>query len=333
VKNTKNFFALPLLLALLFCSGCSRINRYLGADGDYLLKAYDVLALPGERVQLSARLQSGTIQRDLAGRSIRVLRNGWFVKTVTTDDKGYGLTHFTPKRPGNYVFSIEAEPVGLKSTPPEPVKLLVACRASSEPMAIVDLDKTLAHTKSWRFFSQNPEPMPGSVDVMRRLAKDYTVVYVTHRPQQYAHRTKTWLLRHDYPAGPLLMPEVVDFARGSRRYKSRELAKLKSKFPNIRIGIGDKISDIQAYHNSGLKAFLILNDEDCDDPEDYLELAQELDRLPEGVQVVCKWSQISSVIYQGRSFPKSAAQEELRRKSRALEAMIIKKRTHAGESQ
>ena len=323
MTNTKNYSVLPLLLGLLFCSGCSRINRYLGSDGDYLLKAYDVLALPGEQVQLSARLQSGTIQRDLAGRSIRILRNGWFVKTVITDDEGFGLADFTPQRPGDYIFSIEAEPAGLKSTPPEPVELLVACRASSEPMAIIDVDKTLAHTESWRFFRENPEPMAGSVDVMRRLAKDYTVVYVTHRPQQYAHHTKTWLLRHGYPTGPLLMPEVVDFARGSRRYKTKELTRLKSKFPNIRIGIGDKISDVQAYHDSALQAFLILNDEGCDDPEDYLELAQELDRLPEGVQVVRKWSQIASVIYQGQSFPKSTAQEELRRKSRALEAIII----------
>ncbi len=324
MRNTKNYPVLPLLLGLLFCSGCLRINRYLGADGNYLLKAYDVLALPGERVQLAARLQSGTLQRDLGARSIRILRNGWLVKTVTTDDEGYGLTHFTPKRPGNYVFSVEVEPIGLKSTPPEPVELLVACRASDEPMVIVDVDKTLAHTKSWRFFTKNPEPMAGSVDVMRRLAKDYTIVYITHRPQQYAHHTKAWLLRHGYPTGPLLMPEVVDFARGSRRYKTRELTKLKSKFPNIRIGIGDKISDIQAYHNSGLKTFLILNDEDCDDPKDYLELAQELDRLPEDVQVVRNWSQIASVIYQGQLFPKSEAQAELRRKAQALEAIIIK---------
>ena len=323
MRNAKNYFALPLLLALLFCSGCLRINRYLGADGDYLLKAYDVLALPGERVQLSARLQSGTIQRDLASRSVRILRNGRLTKTVITDDEGFGTATFTPRKPGNYVFSIQTDPVGLKSTPPEPVELLVACRAADEPIVIIDVDKTLAHTESWRFFTQNPQPMAGSVDVMRRLAKDYTVVYVTHRPQQYAHHTKTWLLRHGYPTGPLLMPEVVDFARGSRRYKTRELAKLKIKFPDIRIGIGDKISDIQAYHDSGLKAFLILNDEDCDDPKDYLELAQKLDRLPEDVQVVYTWSQIASVIYQGQLFPKSAAQEELRRKSRALEAIII----------
>ena len=318
----KSHFRLLLLLGLLFCAGCARINRYLGADGDYLLKAYDVLALPGERVQLSTRLQSGTIQRDLSGHSIRIHRNGWLVETVTTDDEGFGLMDFTPHRPGDYIFSIEAEPGGLKSTPPEPVELLVACRASAEPIVIVDVDKTLAHTESWRFFSQNPDPMLGSLAVMRRLAKDYTVVYITHRPQQYAHHTKAWLRRQGYPNGPLLMPEVVDFARGSRRFKTRELQKLKSSFPNICIGIGDKISDIQAYHDSGLKSFLILQSEGCDDPEDYLELAQKLDRLQEDVQVVYDWSQIESAIYRGKSFPKSEAQNELRRKAQALENIM-----------
>ena len=322
MRDTKSHLGLLLLLGLLFWAGCLRINRYLGADGDYLLKAYDVLTLPGEQVQLSARLQSGTIQRDLSGRSIRISRNGWLAKRVITDDEGFGTATFTPRRPGDYVFSIEAEPAGLVSTPPEPVELLVACRSSAEPMVIVDLDKTLAYTKSWRFFSQNPDPMPGSVAVMRRLAKDYTVVYVTHRPQQYAHQTKMWLGRHGYPAGPLLMPEVVDFARGSRRYKTKELIKLKSKFPNIRIGIGDKISDTQAYHDSGLKSFLILQSQGCDDPKDYLELAQELDRLQEDVQVVCDWSQIESAIYRGKSFPKSAAQDELRGKAQALENIM-----------
>lgn len=326
MKYSSNYLRLTLLLGLFFCSGCSRINRYLGADGDYMLKAYDVLARPGQRVQLTARLQSGTIQRDLAGRNIRFVRNGWLAKKVVTDDEGYGLMDFTPARPGNYLFSIQVDPAGLKSTPPEPVELLVACRASNEPMAIIDVDKTLAQTKSWRFFSQNPVPLAGSVDVMQRLAKEYTIVYVTHRPQQYAHHTKAWLARHSYPTGPLLMPEVVDFARGSRRYKTRELAKLKSDFPNIRIGIGDKISDIQAYHDNGLRAFLILNDQGCDDPDDYLELAQKLDLLQDDVQVVGNWSQIASVVYQGRSFPRSAAQKELRRKSQALHAIMTNNR-------
>ena len=323
----------PMLLWLLaFWSGCSTINSYLGADGDYLLKAYDQLALPGEKSQLHARLESGTIQRDLPNRRIRFRGPGWFLRTTTTDDEGYAVTDFTPRRPGNYIFTIEVETTGLESRPPQPVELLVTCRASAEPMIIVDLDKTLAQTRSWRFFTKNPAPMPGSVAVMRRLAKDYTVVYVTHRPQQYAHQTKVWLRTRGYPRGPLLMPEVIDFARGSRRYKTKELRHLKNKFPNIRIGIGDKIADALAYHGNGLKSFLILDSAECDDPEDYLELAQELDRLPADVQVVYNWPQIESAIYQGQSFPRSAAQEELRKKSEALRYDIIQKQSRKGES-
>ena len=122
------------------------------------------------------------------------------------------------------------------------------------------------------------------------------------------------------------MPEVVDFVRGSRRYKTKELQALKSKFPNIRIGIGDKIADAQVYHNNGLKSFLIIDTQNCDDPEDFLELAQKLDRLPANVQVVCDWSQIESAIYKGQSFPCSATQEQLRRKSEALRDEIIQKK-------
>ena len=321
-----------LLLPLASWSGCSTINSYLGADGDYLLKAYDELALPGEKVQLHARLESGTIQRDLPNRRIHFRGPGWFLRTTTTDDEGYAVTDFTPRRPGDYIFTIEVETTGLESRPPEPVQLLLTCRAASEQMIIVDVDKTLARTKSWRFFSKNPEPMPDSVAVMTRLAKDYTVVYVTHRPQQYAHHTKAWLQMHGYPQGPILMPEVIDFVRGSRRYKTKELSELKNKFPNIRIGIGDKISDALAYHVNGLTSFLILDIADCDDPGDYLELAQKLDRLPADVQVIYNWPQIASAIYEDQSFPRPAAQEELRKKSELLRYDIIQEKARKGGS-
>ena len=63
---------------------------------------------------------------------------------------------FTPRRQGDYVFKVEVDPAELKHKAPEPVELLVAYRRADEPMAIVDVDKTLAVTRSWRFFRKDP---------------------------------------------------------------------------------------------------------------------------------------------------------------------------------
>lgn len=301
-----------LVGSVVALSGCTRINSYLGAEGKYLLKGYDVVSLPGQRVELRARLESGTIQRDLPGRTIQFLKEGRPFNKATTDEEGFAVIDFRPSRRGDYVFRVEANQDELKHKAPEAVELLVTCRAVSEPMVIVDVDKTLAMTKSWRFFRKDPAAMADSVGVMERLAKDYTIVYLTHRPQQYAHKTKTWLRKRGYPQGPLLMPEVVDFARGSGRYKTNRLGQLKGMFKNIQLGIGDKISDAVAYHQNGMKAFLIVDVEKSDDPQYYLRLAEELEELPEQVQVVRNWGQISAAIYQRKTFPSSAMQKWLR---------------------
>ncbi len=307
-----------VLAGLAALPGCTRINRYLGTESKYLLKAYDMLALPGQKVYPRARLESGTIQRDLPGRTIRFLKSGRLFNQTTTDDEGFAVMAFTPRRQGDYVFKVEATPTELKHKAPEPVELLVACRRASEPMIILDVDNTLAVTRTWGFFGDNPPAMPNSVKVTRRLARDYTIVYMTHRPQQYGHKTKTWLRQYGYPQGPLLMPEVVDFARGSRRYKTKRLDQLQSTFKNIQVGIGDKISDARAYHQNGVKAFLIVNVDELDESEDYLELAKKLEELPEQVQVVENWSQIKAGIYAKESFPRSAMQKELRRRAEQL---------------
>ena len=116
------------------------------------------------------------------------------------------------------------------------------------------------------------------------------------------------------------MPEVVEFARGSERYKTKRLQRLKSMFKNIQIGIGDKISDARAYQENGMRAFLILDLEESDDPGHYRKLARKLEELPEQVQVVSNWSQIKAGICEGKSFPRSAMQRELGRQADRLSA-------------
>jgi len=64
-----------------------------------------------------------------------------------------------------------------------------------------------------------------------------------------------------YPAGPVLLSTVGGFLKGSGKYKTEMLRRLQVGFKKIEVGIGDKVSDAAAYHENGLKSFLIIQTE------------------------------------------------------------------------
>ena len=78
------------------------------------------------------------------------------------------------------------------------------------------------------------------------------------------HRSKGWLRQQGYPPGVLLVSKMSQALGDSGEYKTARLAALKESFPNIKIGIGDKVSDAQAYLENGLETYLIPHYEDDD---------------------------------------------------------------------
>jgi hypothetical protein len=146
---------------------------------------------------------------------------------------------------------------------------------------------------------------------MQRLASDYEVIYLTHRPHYFGPKSKQWLASHGYPAAPLLLSDVRGFLGGSRKFKSARLKELREHFTNLEVGVGDKIGDALAYHENGLMSILVLPLPDPIVAEELIELAASLEALPPEVHVVRNWRQVERAIYEGVSYPPSNARDWL----------------------
>jgi hypothetical protein len=106
------------------------------------------------------------------------------------------------------------------------------------------------------------------------------------------------------PPGALLVRKMAQACGDSGEYKTARLAELKESFHNLKIGIGDKVSDAQACLENGLETYLIPHYDD-DDPEDLRDMARETPLLTVcgPVQVVGNWGQIEQGIFAGKKYP------------------------------
>jgi len=304
-----------ILAALTASAGCGAQQLILGTEGAYLLTVRDAVTPPGREVGLVARLQQGDLLRGRQGHVIRFKQGDDLLKAAETDADGVARVTFTPAEPGDYVFTVEVAAAGLPDEPPAPRDLLVACRDPEEPMAVVDLDKTLVASGFHTVLLGNPEPMAGSVEVLKRLARDHTIIYLTHRPDYFGPKSKGWLWANGYPRGPVLLATVGSFLAGSGTYKRDMIRALKGKFARVEVGIGDKFSDVEAYHAGGLTSILILPVPENPAPEDLEALAEQVADLPGGVHVVTGWDQVEEILFEGKSHAPSAMEKALRQRA------------------
>ena len=311
-----------LMGCLLTAGGCGAQVVLLGAEKGRLFTADDVLALPGEPVELRVRFQSGDLLADRAGHVVHFGRGGRLYRAAETDDDGVATVTFAPPTPGQYVFTASFSPNGFADDPPSPVHLRVACLSAEAPIMIVDLDKTLVASGFEQVLLGDPAPIPGSPAAMKRLAQRYRVVYLTHRPYYFGAKSKAWLTRYGYPPGPVLLSDVKGFLKGSEAFKTGVLLALGKRFKQIRIGIGDKPTDAKAYHANGIRAFLILQPDPSAPLEDLTELATDLAELPEDVQVLSNWREIEQAIGGAARYPRSRALAQLDRLIRARQSRI-----------
>jgi len=315
--------AVALVIALApITAGCGAQAILLGTDGSYLLTVMDGLAVPGQETEIRARLQGGDLLRSRPGYVISFYRDGELFKAAQTDQDGLASISFTPDRAGDYRFTAQVAAAGLAGEPPRSRELLIASREVDTPIAIVDLDRTVVASGFHTVLIGDPKPMPRSSDVLKRLAKTHTIVYLTHRPDYFGPKSKSWLTEKGYPPGPVLLASVSGFLRGSAQYKSEMLKELRARFDGIEIGIGDKISDALAYHRNGLKSFLIVQFPQGQDPGPFEKMASSLGELPEQVQVVTEWNQIEGVLFAEGSFPPVQTEDRLREMARARRKTI-----------
>lgn len=314
------------LLSASFASAEAGIGDILdtvrGRLGRSLL-TYDVLAPPGKKITLKASLRSGLRLEGLEKKRLLFLKDKEVVGTATTDDLGDAAIEWAaPDEPGRTWFTVKVHPDDRADEKDERAgesRLLVAVHKTDAKIAVVDLDKTVVRSSFLMVLAGRAKPMPGAATVIDKLTKTHEIVYLTHRPDFLGPLSKTWLREKNFAVGPVLMSSLKELLAGSGTYKAERIEALKKTFPNIEIGIGDKISDARAYAVNGLTSILILPvDWSDDDPEEFEELAADVARLPDQVHVVTNWSQISGILFGEKVFPKGDMVQRLRNVARQI---------------
>ncbi|MBN1513489.1 MAG: hypothetical protein JXB13_15845 [Phycisphaerae bacterium] len=133
-----------------------------------------------------------------------------------------------------------------------------------EPILVVDVDHTVANTRTRDLLSlsgtEQSQPLPDAPEVLRELARSFHVVYLTGRPRELIPKTREWLQRCGFPAGPLLTWDMDRHPWSQADFKRERIHDLQDHFDAVRIGIGDRGYDRKAY--SKRKLFTIMLDDD-----------------------------------------------------------------------
>lgn len=272
IKETnmkKTALVLAAALAALVLVSCNTAGQKKAK-----LQAYDILALPGETVTLRAKLEERGglgMKPDLEGELVLFHHgNGSLLGKALTDDNGWAdLKYAVADKPGSDV-SVDCSlaPESEYATPK--ATLLLAVRDGNATFLVSDLDHTVADVSSLGFLvksNKSVPTLPGAPEALTRLAKIYSILYLTARDDAFMNHTKSWLRMKGFPPGPVFFWDLGGKPFDSGDYKTEALAKLKKRFPGLACGVGDKVHDVEAYLANGMRAFLIGDEPDEDAPE------------------------------------------------------------------
>ncbi|MFH1730278.1 MAG: hypothetical protein ABIF82_01335 [Planctomycetota bacterium] len=225
------------------------------------VQGYDVLALPGEEVALRAKAERGNrlaLRPDIEGATLEFYGGGKLLGSAKTDDDGIAAITRKYEKPWRHFVTVK---FGAKSKyrANEAALLVDVCDAKTR-FIVCDIDHTIADVSATKFVfkkNENVPALPGSPEALARLSIHYNIIYVTARDDAFLRKTKDWLALRKFPHGPVFFWDFLGKEPSHEKYKTREIADLKKRFPNIVAGVGDKVSDANAYLANGLNAIII----------------------------------------------------------------------------
>jgi hypothetical protein len=284
------------------------------------LRASDLLVEAGQEAALEASLGTGLRKEGLDGKRIQFFLGEQLLGEAGTDGAGTATLKWkVPRKAADYRIRASLNPADQTQEKVADADIFVAARAKDATLVVVDLDRTVVQSGFFSVLVGTAKPMPGAAVVLGRLAKDSTIVYLTHRPDFLAPTSKRWLTENGFPPGPALTSTMTTLLTGSGPYKAARLAAVKKTFPNVLVGIGDKMSDAKIYIENGVRPILMFQPDWSEhEPEKFDKLADELAALPDAVQVVSNWQQVAAICFEKAAFPKQDVEKRLRDTAKEL---------------
>ncbi len=341
-KRTIRFFAVAVVLSACACwGGCKlpSMGQAVSAGAAYTLAsehgtlfyAFDTLTQPEKSTELLVRVIYVKKFEKVEKAEVEFTLGRESLGKVLTDKDGYARMKWKAPKAGDYEIKARIVAVPdddfkemLKVTP---ASLLVSARTKDTRFVVIDLDHTVVASGFSKVLMGGAKPMPQAAKIVKELAGGgYSIIYLTHRPDLLANKSKKWLTDKGFIRSPLLVSSLKQSIGDSGKFKTARLKELKKEFPNIRLGIGDKISDVEAYVANGMTAYLIPNyDREDDDADDFRKLAKKIRRLDKRIHVVDGWDEIRAGVLDGKAFSAVDYADRLDARARALKERKKKK--------
>jgi hypothetical protein len=177
-----------------------------------------------------------------------------------TDGEGYARIRWTaPEAPGCWFIECRPASPALAADAGD-ARILVAALPPDEALLVVDIDDTVVR-RQWGIITGSATPAPGAAEALANAERacDCQIVYLSARPDLLGVRSRDWLDSNGFPPGPLLLSQqLLPWDCSQRDYKEEKLRELKSRFRNIRAGIGDRLSDVQAYRTADVPLSIVI---------------------------------------------------------------------------
>lgn len=124
---------------------------------------------------------------------------------------------------------------------------------------VTDIDGTLTSSDD-ELFKQiddgnyDPQENKSASVLMNRWAKKgYQVVYLTARPHLFRSETRSWMVEHGFPEGPVITANQLVFSESARTYKRAWVNRITKDFGwDVTAAYGNAGSDIDAYEDAGI---------------------------------------------------------------------------------
>lgn len=241
--------------------------------GDAHHSASDPIINPGQDALVRGKFAYGAISKDLQDEEIGLwLRmapcGAWKnVGQGVTDSDGrlnIPVSRDLIPNPGAYPYQLIVR--GDLSRAHGTVYVL----PKSTQVVIFDIDGTLTTGDDEIIqevaFGSDPEVRPGASAVVARwIEAGYLPIYITGRPYPLRGTTASWLIRHEFPPGPLITTDRFGEARpgegGVGRFKYNILSGLRDESGlAIVAAYGNASTDVCAYSQAGVdpeKTFIV----------------------------------------------------------------------------
>lgn len=132
---------------------------------------------------------------------------------------------------------------------------------ADRPIIAVDIDNTVSRTDYDELIlqerSKDSRPIPRSRETLSDLARDFHIAYVTARPRFMLEKTRAWLAEHEFPSGPVITASRLRDVMQRSTLKRKMFADLRTRWPNLLIGIGNNRYDADASGANEMLALVI----------------------------------------------------------------------------